>query len=231
MSPLAGRLAVVTGASRGIGAAVAARLSAEGARVVRLARTLRAHEAPSGADIPCDITDAARVGAVAARVCREFGTPALLVNNAGSFLLASFEGTTLAQFDAQLAVNLRGPWLVAQGFVPAMREAGTGRVVTIGSVADHVVLPGNAAYAAAKSALRSLHESLRAEYGNTGVRFTLVSPGPTDTGAWDPFDPDARPGFRPRSRMLRPDDVAEAVLFAATRPPHVDLDWLRIGPA
>jgi NADP-dependent 3-hydroxy acid dehydrogenase YdfG len=101
----------------------------------------------------------------------------------------------------------------------------------VGSVADHTGFPDNAAYAASKYGLRGLHETLLAEYRGTGVRLTLVSPGPTDTGIWDPYDPDHRPGFPGRTQMLRPPDVAEAVLFVATRPPHVLLDWLRLGPA
>jgi NADP-dependent 3-hydroxy acid dehydrogenase YdfG len=62
------------------------------------------------------------------------------------------------------------------------------------------------------------------------VRLSLVSPGPTDTSVWDPFDPDRREGFIPRAGMLRPGDVAEAILFVATRPQHVHIDWLRLGP-
>jgi NADP-dependent 3-hydroxy acid dehydrogenase YdfG len=112
-----------------------------------------------------------------------------------------------------------------------MRAADRGLVVTIGSIADHEGLPGNTAYGAAKYAVRGLHEALVAEARGTGIRFTLISPGPTDTMAWDPVDPDRRPGFTPRSRMLRPADVAEAVTFVATRPPHVHVDWLRLGPA
>jgi len=104
-------------------------------------------------------------------------------------------------------------------------------MVTIGSVADHAAFSGNTAYAASKFGLRGLHETLLAEYRGSGMRFTLVSPGPTDTAAWDAVDPDSRPGFTPRARMLRPGDVAEAVLFAATRPSHVQVDWLRLGPA
>jgi NADP-dependent 3-hydroxy acid dehydrogenase YdfG len=91
-------------------------------------------------------------------------------------------------------------------------------------------LPENAAYAASKYGLRGLHETLAAEYQGTGVRLTLVSPGPTDTDAWEPFDPDRREGFPTRAQMLRPADVADAILFVATRPPHVLIDWLRLGP-
>ena len=231
MSTLDGRLAVVTGASRGIGAAVAARLLDQGATVVRLSRTLAERRGRREHDLACDVGDAARVEVVAAAVKAEWGVPDVVVNNAGAFHLAPFEETSPVEFDAQVAANLRGPWLVARAFVPMLREAGRGLLITVGSVADHSAYSGNTAYAASKFGLRGLHETLVAEYRGTGVRFTLVSPGPTDTAAWDPVDPDARPGFTPRARMLRPDDVAEAVLFAATRPSHVQLDWLRLGPA
>ncbi len=111
-----------------------------------------------------------------------------------------------------------------------MREAGGGSFITVGSVADHVGFPENAAYAASKYGLRGLHETLVAEYRGTGVRLTLVSPGATDTAIWDPFDPEQRPGFPTREAMLRPADVAAAVLFVATRPAHVHIDWLRLEP-
>lgn len=230
MSALSGKVAVVTGASRGIGAATADLLEREGARVVRLARSLAERKDARSLDLPCDVTDAARVKAAAARVLDEVGVPDLLVNNAGAFHLAQFEETSDEEFDAQVAANLKGPWLVARAFIPPMRAAG-GLVVTIGSVADHHAFPGNAAYAAAKFGVRGLHETLLAEYRGSGLRFTLVSPGPTDTAAWDPVDPDSREGFTPRARMLRPEDVAAAVCFAATRPANVQLEWIRLGPA
>lgn len=231
MSVLSGRIAVVTGASRGIGAATAALLAAEGARVVRLARSLSECRGDQSFDFCCDVTDAAQVSAAARVVEAEWGAPDLVVNNAGAFHLAAFEETTTADFDAQVAANLRGPWLVAKAFVPMMRAARAGLVVTVGSVADHDAFPGNTAYAAAKFGVRGLHETLVAEYRGSGLRFTLVSPGPTDTAAWDTVDPDSREGFTPRAKMLRPEDVAAAIVFAATRPPHVQIDWLRLGPA
>ncbi len=222
---------MVTGASRGIGAAIADALLGEGATVVRLARSLADRAEGRRLDLPCDVTDQDQVASAAGRVRSAVGTPDLLVNNAGSFLLAPFDATDLADFDSQMNIGVRGPFLVLRAFLPGMRAARRGLVVTIGSIADHVGLPGNAAYGAAKFAVRGLHEALVAESQGSGLRFTLVSPGPTDTAAWDPVDPDRRPGFTPRARMLRPADVAEAVTFIATRPPHVHVDWLRLGPA
>jgi 3-oxoacyl-[acyl-carrier protein] reductase len=112
-----------------------------------------------------------------------------------------------------------------------MRARGSGRLITIGSIADYQALPGNAAYSASKYGLRGLHEVLRKEYQRSGVLCSLLSPGPTDTAAWDPVNPDAQPGFTPRSEMLRPEDVAQTVLWIAGAPPRVDINWMRIGPA
>ena len=228
MTALAGRVALVTGASRGIGAATAEALRAAGARVVRVARAL-----PPGdgfLDLAADLTDPAQVDALAERVRGDVGPPDLVVSNAGGFLLRPLEQTTMAEFDAQVAINLRAAFAVARAFLPMLRDARRGTFITVGSVADHVGFPENAAYAASKYGLRGLHETLLAEFRGTGVRLTLISPGPTDTDIWAPYDPDRREGFPHRAAMLRPTDVADAVLFVATRPPHVLIDWLRLGP-
>ena len=230
MSRLEGRKAVVTGASRGIGAAVAELFAAEGARVVRVARTLKPGSRGAFLDLACDLTDANQVARLAADLLTKQGVPDIVVSNAGAFLLRPLEDTTTADLELQLAANLKAPFAVARAFLPALRKAGRGSFITVGSVADHVAYPENAAYAASKYGLRGLHETLLAEYRATGVHLTLVSPGPTDTSVWDPVDPDRREGFIPRAGMLRPADVAEAILFVATRPEHVLIDWLRLGP-
>lgn len=230
MTELAGRLVLVTGASRGIGFAIAERFEADGARVVRVSRSLAPFDAPSRLDLPCDLRDPAAVDALAAAVRAARGLPDVVVNNAGSFLLAPLKDTRAGDFAAQIDANLLAPFLVTRAFLPAMRERGSGHLITIGSIADHAGMAGNAGYAAAKFGLRGLHETLRDEFRGSGVRLSLVSPGPTDTDMWEPVDPDHRPGFPPRSKMLRPADVAEAVCWIATRPAHVDVDWLRLGP-
>jgi NAD(P)-dependent dehydrogenase (short-subunit alcohol dehydrogenase family) len=230
VSGLAGRLALVTGASRGIGAATARALANAGARVVRVARTPGGGADARHLDLRCDLTDPAEVERLAARVLGAEGIPTVVVNNAGGFLLQPLERTTPAECDGQIALNLRGAFLLARAFLPPMRDAGGGSFISIGSVADHAGFPENAAYAASKYGLRGLHETLVAEYRGSGVRLTLVSPGATDTTIWDPFSPESRPGFPPRDAMLRPEDVADAVLFAASRPDHVHVDWIRIQP-
>ena len=231
MTRLARRVAVVTGASRGIGAATAELLAGEGAQVIRVARSLSAGSHGSFHDVPCDLTDPAQVNRLGVRIVTQHGAPDIVVSNAGSFLLRSLEETDPAEFEQQLTVNLAAPFHVARAFLPAMRKAGKGSFISVGSIADHVGFPENAAYAASKFGVRGLHETLLAEYRGSGVRLTLVSPGPTDTSMWDEVDLESRPEFTPRSGMLRPNDVAEAILFVATRPPHVLIDWLRLGPA
>ena len=229
MNALAGQVAVVTGASRGIGAATAALLASAGARVVRIARSRFAVHGPEFIDLRCDLTDDAAWRGTAERILTDCGPPHIVVSNAGAFLMKPFEETTQAEFDAQVDINLRVPFAVAHALLPAMRAAGRGTFIHVGSVADHSAYPDNAAYSASKFGLRGLHEVLTAEYRASGVRFCLVSPGPTDTDVWNPVDPDRQPHLPSRASMLRPGDVAEALLFVATRPANVHVDWLRLG--
>jgi len=231
VAPLEGQTAVVTGASRGIGAAAAAALGALGARVVRVARTLVPRADGRGEDVPCDLTDPKALTKLAAGILARHGSPDILVSNAGAFVMRPLELTTDAEIDEQLGINLRAAFGVARAFLPAMGRAGRGSFIHVGSIADHVGFPGNAAYAASKYGLRGLHETLAAEFRGTGVRLTLVSPGPTDTDVWTPIDPDARPDLPDRVQMLRPADVADAIAFVATRPANVQVDWLQLGPA
>jgi NADP-dependent 3-hydroxy acid dehydrogenase YdfG len=228
--PLAGKLAVVTGASRGIGLAIAEELQSAGAHVVRLARSLKGTDSERRTEISCDVSDPASVARAAERVLKERGAPDVLVNAAGSFLLKPLVETTPQEFAEQLATNLAGPFAVLRAFLGAMVAKGRGLVVTIGSVADHTAFPGNAAYGASKHGLRGLHGVLRAELAGSGVRTALIAPGPVDTEMWDPVDPDRREGFTLRKDMLRAEDVAEAVLWVATRPAHVTVPELLIEP-
>ncbi len=237
---LAGRFALVTGASRGIGRAVAASLAAHGAHVFMLARgAVQLREAAGeighlATALPCDVTDAAAVHQAAQQVVAELSrsgaaAPDLLVNNAGLFPLGPLHETSVVDFVATIDLNLVAPFRLLRAFLPAMRERGTGHIVTIGSVADRNIFPGNGAYAASKYGQRAMQEVLRSELRGTGVRSTLVSPAATDTPIWDPIDPDNQPGFPTRASMLRPADVADAVLWAVTRAPHVNVDELRLS--
>jgi NADP-dependent 3-hydroxy acid dehydrogenase YdfG len=232
-APLAGRSALVTGATRGIGEAVARRLAGAGARVHLMARGAEALERVArelgGCAWRADLTDAAAVGESIARLLADQGGPPdLVVNAAGVFDLAPFADTSVEVFDRELAANLRGPFLVIRALLPAMLARGSGTVITIGSVSGHRAFPGNAAYSASKFGVRGMHDVLLEELRGTGVAATLIEPAATDTHLWDPYDPDRRPDLPDRAAMLAPGDVAEAVLFAATRPEGVRVPLLRI---
>jgi NAD(P)-dependent dehydrogenase (short-subunit alcohol dehydrogenase family) len=233
---LAGRTALVTGASRGVGLAVARALAGAGARVALLARSADVLEREAAAlgggafAVTADVTLSPDVERAAARVIAAFGAaPDVLVNSAGIFTLAAAHEQTVASFVDTINANLVAPFTVTRAFLPAMRERGSGSIITIGSIADRAAFPENGAYAASKFGLRGLHEVLRAELRGTGVRATLVSPGPVDTPLWDPIDPDNRPGFSPRASMLRPEAVAAAVLYAVSQPAAVNVDELRLS--
>jgi len=227
---LAGKLALVTGASRGIGLAVADELQAAGAHVVRLARSLKDATTDRRTDLRCDVSDPAAVERVVTRVTAERGVPDIVVSNAGVFFVKPIEDTTPPEFAQALATNLTGPFLLARLLVPLMRRRGSGHVVTIGSIADHVAFAGDSAYVASKFGLRGMHQVIAAELAGSGVRTTLISPGAVDTAAWDAVDPDSRPGFTKRKDMLQGSDVAAAVLFAVTRPPRVEVTEMRLMP-
>ena len=156
------------------------------------------------------------------------GPPDLVVNAAGVFDMATMADTSIELFDRALGANLRGPFLVIRALLPAMLTRGSGSIITVGSVAGHQALPGNSAYAASKFGVRGMHDVLSEELRGTGVRATLVEPGATDTSIWDAYRPDERADLPSRSAMLSVDDVAEAVLFAATRPAGVRVPLLRI---
>ncbi|GAB1342282.1 SDR family oxidoreductase [Gemmatimonas sp.] len=233
---LTGRSVLVTGASRGIGRATARALAAAGARVFLVARSpvdlekLAIELGEQARAYMCDLTDAAQATTTVADIIATAGGHLdILVNNAGVFPLGAVAETTPESFEQTLAANLVAPFRLLHAILPAMRSRGQGHVITIGSVADRRIFSGNGAYSASKFGARALHEVMRDECVGSGVRTTLVSPAATDTPIWDPIDPDNTPGFPARASMLRPDDVADAVLWAATRPPHVNVDELRLS--
>lgn len=230
---LSGRTALVVGASRGIGLAVARELRARGAWVAMVARgrgeLARMAEEVGGHAVAADVSTTGGVHALAGYITELLGdAPDVVVASGGTFLVAPVAETSPEDFDRVLAGNLRAPFLLARAFLPPMLARGHGHLVQLGSVAGRVAFPGNGAYSASKYGLRGLHEVLLQELRGTGVRATLVEPAATDTPLWDPLDPDGRDDLPSRASMLRPGDVARAVAFAIAQPRGVQIPFLAV---
>lgn len=233
---LSAKTAVVTGASRGIGAGIAEALAGQGVRVAMVARTQarleeRARQVQGSIAVACDVAEPASVETASKRIARELGgAPDIVVNSAGIFSVAVAEETTADAFLDIVNTNLVGPFLFARAFLADMKKRQSGHIVSIGSVADRTIYTGNAAYSAAKFGLRAVHEVLRAELRGTGVRTTLVSPAATNTEIWNDVtvtDPVERP--HSKRTMLEPDDVVAAVMFALSQPQRVNVEELRLS--
>ena len=203
--------------------------------VARSQETLNEHAAELGGPahavpLVCDLSGPDAAARCVERVLEELGdAPDVLVNNAAAFAVASIEDTSPQDFERMLTLNVSVPFAVVRGLLPRMRARLRGHVVTIGSVADRNAFPNNSAYAASKFALRAMTDVLRKETQGSGIRVSLISPGPVDTPIWDAIDPDSRPGFTPRRQMLTPQDVAAAVWFVASQPPTVNVSELRLA--
>ncbi|HEX5077906.1 MAG TPA: glucose 1-dehydrogenase [Geminicoccaceae bacterium] len=226
-----GKIALITGAGRGIGRATALRLASEGACVAVLdrdgaaaeevAQELRRSETRTLA-LAADITDLAAVAAAVDQTLATFARIDVLINNAARALKGNLAQTEPEDWQSELDGTLTGAFLVTRAVLPSMLREGRGAIVNIGSVNGLLAL-GNPGYSAAKAGLLNFTRSLATEYGPKGIRANMVSPGTIQTGSpsWrkrlarDPqvFEKLAR--WYPVGRVGRPDDIAAAIAFVA----------------
>ena len=229
MSATAGRLAgmraLVTGGGAGIGRAIVERLVEDGARVACVQRS-DVGALPAGATaLAHDLSHPEDCRAAVEAACEALGGLDLLVNNAGMAVEASVGETDAATWDRLMAINLRAPFLLVAHALPALRAAGAGVVVNVGSIEGFAANPGHGLYAASKAGVHALTRAIAVDHGHEGIRCNAVAPGWVDTELNEGFvqarsDPDAfRAGLaalHPVGRTGRPEDVAALVAWLAS---------------
>ena len=231
--PLAGQVAVVTGAGRGIGAAIARQLAGLGATAVLCGRTKSTLDETGRAIldaggktevIPCDVTVLHQLEYAAARVDSTFGRVDILVNNAGvGGVNDSLHNLLPEEWDRILNTNLRGVYYAIRAFAPLMIREYGGHIINISSLAGKNALPKGAAYAASKWGLNGLTYSVAEELRSQNVRVSVICPGSVDTE----FSPHA--GKDP-NKMLQPDDIAHAVVALVTQAPQSFISEILVRP-
>lgn len=221
---LHGKIAIITGAGRGIGRAIAKRLSAAGAYVVLAARTvdqldetrrLIVNSGGTAVAIPCDVSTVDGVEGLIAETMERFGRIDVLINNAGTAPLSTIEQMEPAVFDAIIATNVRAVYLCSRGVWPLMAATGGGAIINLSSVSAVDPFPGFAAYGAAKAFVNTYTKALAAEGRAVGIRVYGIAPGAVDTQMLRGTFPDF-----PDEKMLTPDDVAglaELLLHPSSR--------------
>ncbi|MCR5867364.1 MAG: SDR family oxidoreductase [Aquincola tertiaricarbonis] len=244
---LAGRTAVITGASSGMGRASALLLAARGARVALLARRQAALDevaAQIGRDggqalaIATDVTDAASVQAAAERVAAEFGGADLVFNNAGVMLPGAIESQPFAQWQQQIDLNITAVMRVIHAFLPQLQQAAAqGRVadlINTSSIAGQYVYSYFAVYSATKAYVSHLTRQLRTELGPKDIRVSMLEPGITDTELQGHFTFQGATDWIAQARQnmefLKAEDVARVVAFLAAQPRHVNLQQVVLMP-
>jgi NADP-dependent 3-hydroxy acid dehydrogenase YdfG len=236
------KIAVVTGASSGIGAATARRLATEGFHVVAAARRadrlaeLVEQIGPAATAVACDVTSDRSGADLAAEVAALGGPVTLLVNNAGGAIgLDPVATGSVADWQAMYDVNVLGTLRVTKALLPALEASGAGTIVTVGSTAAFVVYEGGGGYAAAKHAQGALVGTLRLEIVGKPVRVIEIDPGMVRTEEFSlkRFGGDQAAADKIYEGVAEPlvaDDIADLIAFAATRPQHVNIDRLVVRP-
>ena len=232
--PLSGQVAIVTGASRGIGQATAVALAEAGADVAVAARSAADLEETArqvraagrrALVVVTDVSDEAAVKHLVGSALDEFGRVDILVNNAGGNARGPVAELALSGWQMTIDVNATGPFLLSREVLPPMRRQGGGKIINVVSGQGKQGGAGAPAYSASKFALMGLSQSLAAEVRDDGITVSCVLPGPTDTELRRTGRPD-----EDKSLILRPEDVAEVIVFLATRPANVYITEIPVRP-
>ncbi|WP_029623734.1 SDR family oxidoreductase [Sphingomonas sp. PAMC 26617] len=235
MQDLTGKVAVITGASSGIGEAAARLLVAEGVRVVLVARrrgridALVAELGDAAIALTADVGDAAAVANVFAEVERRFGGLDLLFNNAGLGVNARFEDSDPADWKQMIDVNLYGVLYCTQAAIPLMRGRSGAMISSVSSVGGRYGTESWSVYSATKFAVVGFHDALRKELGGEGIRVSVIEPG----AVWTEFGQNVSDAMRERRESLdalTSDDVAQALVYAFAQPPRVLVEEILLRP-
>ncbi len=244
MGTLDGKVAAITGASSGIGEATALALAAEGAAVALAARREDRiadlagrieKDGGSALAVATDVTDEEQANAFVARAHDELGGLDVLVNNAGVMLLGPVAGAPTDQWRQMIEVNLLGLLYCTHAALPIMGAAGSGDIVNVASVAGRTANFGSGVYNMTKWGVVGFSEALRQECGRAGVRVTAIEPGWVDTELQGHNEHPAvvagmKKAMEKVERVLDADDIARAITFAVTQPPHVSINEMLIRP-
>ncbi|MBT9392204.1 SDR family oxidoreductase [Hymenobacter sp. NST-14] len=230
MTDLTDQVAIVTGASRGIGRAIALLLALQGAKVVAVARTAEELEElnakTQGLAIPADVADEADAQHIVNETLSRYGRLDMLICNAGVGSFGLLEHFEAAEWDQMFAVNVKGTFLLCKAVVPHFKAQGRGHIVGIASDVSRRTFEHGTAYGATKYAQDALLGSLRKEVRPHGIKVSTIYPGMVDT-----YFNDSKPGSAAAEKThLRPSDVAQAVRYVLEAPAHVVVDELMLHP-
>ncbi|MDB5670775.1 MAG: oxidoreductase [Alphaproteobacteria bacterium] len=231
---LEGKRAVVTGASAGIGEAVARDLAARGARVLLVARRADRLEAlakdigPNAATLAIDVGSPDSAQRMLDAAAAQFGGADILINNAGVFRVGPLDSFDLDGLGPMIALNYEAPVRACYVFARAMKAQGAGAIINISSIGANLTAPGSGVYGGLKRALEIFSDTLRIELAGTGVRVGIVAPGSTATEIFDHLPADRRARATEGLTPLAPADVAAAVRFLLEQPEHANIPHLRI---